>query len=282
MAKPSPPMAAEYLGPEYSNWGSKTLPVNEGLIENFPDNARYYLCRQLEIEMIKFTNLHPEGIPLNKCANNLANHRMTFAWRGSMIVVQRNQEYRAIGDVQPSDLRITSHWFRDRKPIEMLDFHMKYSFDRVIPLLIAHETIYLAAQSNTSKVSAVVIHCEGGTQVLKKPEDENWGGLSPRELEAKFWLREIGTILVARKDRKSIIIRQVEAIANYFRRVMYVKMGDLIHQYEDGNPPVAEKERVTKELLNREAFDEYFETLKKTKIEAGEIGWSTAISPFDA
>ncbi|KAF7959541.1 hypothetical protein EAE96_001157 [Botrytis aclada] len=112
------------------------------------------------------------------------------------------------------------------------------------------------------------------------PEDESWGGLSPRDM-VRFPLQEIGSFQVVRKDRKSITVHQVEAIANYFRRVVYVGMGNLVHRYKDGRPPTVEREKVTMDLLNRDAFEKYFAEFKKAKIGGGDKSWSDAISPFD-
>lgn len=98
------------------------------------------------------------------------------------------------------------------------------------------------------------------------PEDESWRGLSPREM-VRFPLQEMGSFQVVRKDKKSITVHQVEAIANYFRRVVYFEMGNLIHKYKDARPPSVEEERVTKGLLNRAAFEKCLEEFKKAKTE---------------
>ena len=58
-------------------------------------------------------------------------------------------------------------------------------------------------------------------------------------------------------------------------------MRNLIHKHKDGRPPTFEKEKVTKNLLNRDTFDKYLGEFKKSKIESGDHSWSDTISPFD-
>ncbi|KAA8569959.1 hypothetical protein MFRU_005g01130 [Monilinia fructicola] len=348
----SPQMISEYLGSEPTEICTSTVRLIQQLLQNFPDEARYIQARQLEIEIVPFHVPEYSMNPLNKCAKKLANNRMMFGWRGPIVVVHRIPETRSIGDIQPSDIRIIADWFRRYKPLQMQDFYTRYTFEGETDEVRMLEHLHHVAECTAPRVSAVVVRCDGGTEILKRskyekielsfidptffyqethctkalgiplithrytedydilenddsaaldhgtivphrnpelpflhltidPEDSNWGGLSPREMAAYFPLREIGTWLIARKDQKCIDVHQVEAIANYFRRVVYVKMGDLIHQH-NGTPSTAEKKRVTDALLNQEALEEYFEKFKKAKVEAGDASWSTSISPFDA
>ncbi|THV55397.1 hypothetical protein BGAL_0009g00470 [Botrytis galanthina] len=105
------------------------------------------------------------------------------------------------------------------------------------------------------------------------PEDESWG--------VRFPLQEMGSFQVVSKDNKSITVHQFEVMANYFRRVVYFEMGNLIHRYKDARPPTVEKEKVTKDLLNTAASEKYLGEFKKAKIEEGNQLWADAISPFD-
>lgn len=77
---------------------------------------------------------------------------------------------------------------------------------------------------------------------------------------------KIGSFQTIWKDQKSITGHQVEAIVNYFRRVVYFKMGNLIQKHKDGRPPTFEKEKVTKNLLNRDAFDKYIRSSRKLRL----------------
>ncbi|KAB8298732.1 hypothetical protein EYC80_000907 [Monilinia laxa] len=348
----SPRMISEYLDFEQTEAGTSTVRINQQLLQNFPDEARYIQSRQLEIEIIPFYVLQCPMSPLNKCAKKLANNRMAFGWRGPIVVVHRIPETRSIGDIQPSDIRIIADWFRHWKPLKMQDFYTRYTFEGATDEVRMLEQLQHVAESTAPKVSTVIVRCDGGTEILKElkyeniglslidsiflyqetnctkalgiplitykhaetydtledydltaphlwtivphrnpevpflhlmidPEDSNWGGLSPKEMAVYFPLLEIGTWLIARKDQKCISAHQVEAIANYFRSVVDVKMGDLIHQH-NGTPSTADKKRVTNALLNQEAFEEYFENFKKAKVEAGDASWSASTSPFDA
>ncbi|KAF7896806.1 uncharacterized protein EAF01_009209 [Botrytis porri] len=329
-----------------------TLRLNIALLESFPDDSRYW-HRQLEIKMLPLPSNNILQTPINKCASKLASNCMTFGHRGPMIVIHRNKGTRSIGDVQPSDLRIVADWLCRHVPPGMKDYQIKYSFQGFTNEIKILEELHYAEKSAAPKVSAVRMHCEGGTKILKfpkyesietstadyaflheetectkalgiglvlrpfnepydyqnfegqhelalrtntlvphrneevlfllltiDPEDKSWGGLSPRDMMG-FPLQEIGSFQVVRKDKKSITVHQVEVVANYFRRVVYVEMGNLIHEYKDGISPTVEKEKVTKDLLNRDALDRYFEEFKKAKIEAGDQSWTGAISPFD-
>ncbi|KAF7934762.1 uncharacterized protein EAE98_002807 [Botrytis deweyae] len=329
-----------------------TLRLNIALLESFPDDSRYW-HRQLEIKMPAMPTHNILQTPINKCASKLASNCMTFGHRGAMIVVHRVKGTRSIGDAQPSDLRIVADWLRRHVPTGMKDYQIKYSFQGFTNEINILEELHHAEKSAAPKVSAVRIHCEGGTEILKlpkyesieistadyaflhediectkalgirlvlrsfiepydyqnvegqhelalrtntlvphrneealflfltiDPEDESWGGLSPKDM-VRFPLQEIGSFQVVRKDKKSITVHQVEVIANYFRRVVYFEMGNLIHRYKDARPPTVEKEKVTKGLLNRDAFEKYFGEFKKAKIEGGDQSWADAISPFD-
>ncbi|TGO17735.1 hypothetical protein BTUL_0015g00710 [Botrytis tulipae] len=311
------------------------------------------LHKLLEIKMPSMPTHNILQTPINKCASRLASNWMTFGHRGSMIVIHRIKGTRSIGDVQPSDLRIVADWLCRHVPPGMKDYQIKHSFQGFTNEIRILEELHHAEKSAAPKVSAVRIHCEGGTGILRfpkyesieistvdyaflhedtectkamgiglilrsfnepydypnlegqhklalrtnalvphrneealflfltiDPEDESWGGLSPRDM-VRFPLQEIGSFQVVRKDKKSITVQQVEVIANYFRHVVYFEMGNLIHRYKDGRPPTVEKEKVTKGLLNRDAFENYFRKFRKAKIEGEDQSWADAISPFD-
>lgn len=350
---PNPRTIGKFLGMEAITIGAMLNIITLELLENFPDDERYLASRQLEMCSLPIDLVLKHNTPLNKCANELASNRLTFGWRGPMIVTQRNNRTGLLGDIEPSDLRTISDFFCRYIPTGRIAAFTRVSFEGWNAETRGMEELRLERLRTAPTVSAVIVRCDGGTRILKRPkyqnmeipitdeiflsretqcskalgiplvicpsdetydeflgqnhalasqlantlvahrneevpffyltvdpDDESWGGLSPNAV-AQCPQFVVGTVLVSRLDRKPITSRQVEVIANYFRRVVYPGMGNLIHQYEDGKPSVDEKNSVTKNLLNKEAFERYLEDFKKTKVLAGDLAWSTTTSPFN-
>ncbi len=82
------------------------------------------------------------------------------------------------------------------------------------------------------------------------------------------WQSHVGTVIVARKDRKPLLKQHVEGVWMYCDRILDL-FGD-----GDGSPPAR--------LYNREAFKRWWDNYDKTEKMNGRAEWQEAIkSPHD-
>jgi hypothetical protein len=92
----------------------------------------------------------------------------------------------------------------------------------------------------------------------------------------------VGSVLVGRADGKDITPHQVETLALYCREKLEPGMKEV---NEDsvifGNvDEKGERRKFIKENMCQAKFEEFFEDLKKEKIEEGDESWADATSPY--
>jgi hypothetical protein len=115
--------------------------------------------------------------------------------------------------------------------------------------------------------------------------DDHWGFANMRE-----WDIRVGSVLVVRKDKKDLTIHHVEAHAVYCSTVLrdhVRKQLDAERSREIGGHPMTQAEKrngrfhVICGYMNKAAFSDFFEDMKKEKIAAGFRDWASATNPYN-
>jgi hypothetical protein len=112
--------------------------------------------------------------------------------------------------------------------------------------------------------------------IIVDPESDRWGCEGFGQYEV------LGRVLVAREDKKSITPRQIEAIISFIQDYVEPKMEterDNLVEMELGQMLSARKKFV-KDNISKDKFEQFFNKLKKGKIEAGDASWKDEISPY--
>ncbi|KAF4630290.1 hypothetical protein G7Y89_g7849 [Cudoniella acicularis] len=124
--------------------------------------------------------------------------------------------------------------------------------------------------------------------IRAEPIDDGWGFADIHE-----WDIQIGTVLVARQDKKPITLRQVEALARFCRyelcpameyaKEVFYCSGEVSWKNErERKKHLLEMQAAfVKKWMCRTTFDQYFYKLKGERLAAGDASWEHEISPYE-
>jgi len=110
------------------------------------------------------------------------------------------------------------------------------------------------------------------------PTKSNFGFADTLEWETG----PVGSVFVARQDKKPITPHQVEALVEFIKTKLSPEMGKLkwkIQDWELSEQQKARKEFVGAEMC-RDTFQAFLEDFKKEKVDKGESSWADVISPY--
>ncbi|KAF7934763.1 uncharacterized protein EAE98_002808 [Botrytis deweyae] len=111
-------------------------------------------------------------------------------------------------------------------------------------------------------------------------KQEQYWGFSDMEK----WDTVIGTVLVARQDKKDITAHQVEGLARFCFYDLSPAMGELEEYIFEDYPKKSDRKKVrekfTKDFMCQAKFEECYEKLKAERVAAGKSSWATAVSPY--
>ncbi|KAE8441955.1 hypothetical protein EG329_004122 [Mollisiaceae sp. DMI_Dod_QoI] len=148
-----------------------------------------------------------------------------------------------------------------------------------LPILVRkHGNIYLSSKySNLNENSNAVL-----LNIDAKPESDKWDYTNLRQCDT-----DVGSVLVARQDKKDITPEQVEALVNFCRFDICPKMAveeEFLHSWHTGPTYAITQQARTKFVkahLTRAKFEDFFEKFRDEKLAAGNGAWEHTVSPYE-
>ncbi|KAI9050605.1 hypothetical protein LZ554_005764 [Drepanopeziza brunnea f. sp. 'monogermtubi'] len=262
-----------------------------------------------------------DGSLPNQCVSEMLKGKQGYNWKGPIVVYSQpgtSIDPPTFLDVTAADLRIVVDFLR-RCGGKASDFvqtvrisskgdeklHEKHKFYHIkvpdcheifdtrpteistimgLPLLV--QKIGLFNPADVVKGSRLGFnpfenHAAAALNTIATPYNDHWGFPDRRE-----WDTVIGTVLVARQDKKDMSRGQVEALARFCRDVLRPAMAEQEDSFfcETGIPDRddvwAARAEFNQTQMTREAFEIFLERLKAEKVAAGDSSWDKVVSPY--
>ncbi|TGO17736.1 hypothetical protein BTUL_0015g00720 [Botrytis tulipae] len=133
---------------------------------------------------------------------------------------------------------------------------------------------YASPKNPMSNIKALYLNLRADVE-----NEEYWGWA-----DMEKWDKVIGTVLVARQDKKDITAHEFEGLARFCYYDLSPAMGELGEYIYEDYPKKSDRRKVrekfTKDFMCQAKFEECYEKLKSERVAAGKSLWTAAVSPY--